>query len=88
MVYLDNAATTFPKPEAVYTAMDHTNRTLSVNAGRGAYDAAKKASGIIDDMEEPCMKRLEETGFEVLEIVRDDCWSAIAVKESSSAKLP
>ena len=39
------------------------------------------ASGIIDDMEEPCRKRLEETGFEVLEIVRDDCWSAIAVRK-------
>ena len=52
MVYLDNAATTFPKPEAVYTAMDHTNRTLAVNAGRGAYNAAKKASGIIDDTRE------------------------------------
>ena len=49
MIYLDNAATTFPKPEVVYTAMDHANRALAVNAGRGAYNAAKKASSIIDD---------------------------------------
>ena len=26
MVYLDNAATTFPKPESVYTIMDQVNR--------------------------------------------------------------
>ena len=40
------------------------------------------ASGIIDDMEEPCKKKLEETGFEVLEVIRDDCWSAIAVRKA------
>ena len=37
MIYLDNAATTFPKPEEVYTAMDKANRELAFNAGRGAY---------------------------------------------------
>ncbi len=40
------------------------------------------ASGIIDDMEEPCKKKLEETGFEILEVIRDDCWSAIAVRKA------
>ena len=49
MIYLDNAATTFPKPEEVYAAMDRTNRTIAVNAGRGAYKAAQEASAIIDD---------------------------------------
>ena len=28
MIYLDNAATTFPKPEAVYIEMDRVNRNL------------------------------------------------------------
>ena len=37
MIYLDNAATTFPKPEEVYLAMDEANRTYAVNAGRGSY---------------------------------------------------
>lgn len=46
-VYLDNAATTFPKPEAVYTAMDNTNRNYAVNAGRGAYAKAQCANEII-----------------------------------------
>ena len=49
MIYLDNAATSFPRPETVYQEMDRVNRTLSVNAGRGGYKAAREASGIIFD---------------------------------------
>ncbi len=49
MIYLDNAATTFPKPEFVYSEMDRINRTLAVNAGRGSYKAAKEAAKIIDE---------------------------------------
>lgn len=47
MVYLDNAATTFPKPESVYTAMDKMNREGAVNAGRGSYKLAQTASRLI-----------------------------------------
>ncbi len=47
MIYLDNAATTFPKPESVYAAMDKTNRELCVNAGRGSYKIAREASELI-----------------------------------------
>lgn len=47
MIYLDNAATTFPKPEAVYKAMDVANRELAVNAGRGSYKLARQASQLI-----------------------------------------
>jgi len=46
-IYLDNAATTFPKPEIVYAKMDEVNRKHAVNAGRGAYRAARYASEII-----------------------------------------
>lgn len=49
MVYLDNAATTFPKPECVYLEMDKTNRCYAVNAGRGSYKLARKASAIISE---------------------------------------
>lgn len=49
MVYLDNAATTFPKPENVYREMDRVNRELCVNAGRGAYKLAREAMKIIDE---------------------------------------
>lgn len=46
-IYLDNAATTFPKPEAVYVAMDNANRNYAVNAGRGAYAKAQCANEVI-----------------------------------------
>lgn len=51
-IYLDNAATTFPKSEAVYKAMDNANRRFSVNAGRGSYKLAREANSIIDDTKE------------------------------------
>ncbi|MCF2657513.1 aminotransferase class V-fold PLP-dependent enzyme [Lacrimispora saccharolytica] len=49
MIYLDNAATTFPKPENVYLAMDNANRNIGVNAGRGSYKIAQEASKLISD---------------------------------------
>ena len=39
-IYLDNAATSWPKPEAVYAAVDHYQRELGATAGRGAYREA------------------------------------------------
>ena len=50
MIYLDNAATTFPKPESVYAAMDKMNREGAVNAGRGSYKLARQASKLIADV--------------------------------------
>lgn len=49
MIYLDNAATTFPKNECVYERMDQFMRYECVNAGRGGYRLAKKATGLIDE---------------------------------------
>ena len=37
MAYFDNAATTYPKPEVVYTSMDKFYRLNGANAGRGLY---------------------------------------------------
>ena len=36
-IYLDNAATSWPKPESVYAAVDHYQRQLGAPAGRGVY---------------------------------------------------
>ena len=47
MIYFDNAATSFPRPEQVYVEMDRVNRNFSVNAGRGSYKAAKEAAELI-----------------------------------------
>lgn len=43
-IYLDNAATSFPKPEAVYAAVDDYNRRVGAAIGRGAYRAAIEAT--------------------------------------------
>ena len=50
MIYLDNAATTFPKPSEVYDAMDKANRTMAFNAGRGSYEAARVSARLIDEV--------------------------------------
>ncbi|MGD9644704.1 MAG: aminotransferase class V-fold PLP-dependent enzyme [Pirellulales bacterium] len=39
-IYLDNAATSWPKPEAVYLAVDRYQREIGAPAGRGAYAEA------------------------------------------------
>lgn len=52
MIYLDNAATTFPKPEEVYLALDRANREYAFNSGRGSYKKAKEISKIIDETRE------------------------------------
>ena len=49
MIYLDNAATTFPKPECVYDTVDSVQRTIAVNVGRGSYRVAKEAMKIVDE---------------------------------------
>lgn len=45
--YLDNAATSFPKPEAVYRAVDKTLRFVGANPGRGGHRLALEASRIV-----------------------------------------
>ncbi|MCK9173036.1 MAG: aminotransferase class V-fold PLP-dependent enzyme [Desulfuromonas thiophila] len=43
LLYLDNAATSFPKPEAVYQAQDHAARQCGASAGRGSALPARQA---------------------------------------------
>jgi len=47
-VYLDNAATSFPKPDEVYRAVDDYQRCNGAAAGRGGYRAAREAESLID----------------------------------------
>lgn len=49
MAYFDNAATTFPKPECVYSFMDEFYRTNGGNYGRGNYALASATKKIIDE---------------------------------------
>jgi cysteine desulfurase family protein len=47
-IYLDNAATSHPKPEAVYRAVDAYMRDVGASAGRGTYREAMEAGRILD----------------------------------------
>lgn len=49
MIYLDNAATSFPKPEAVYRAMDAFARSHLANPGRAGHKMALAAERALDD---------------------------------------
>jgi len=47
VIYLDNAATTYPKPACVYEAADAFYREWGGNAGRGANPLAKQGAQLI-----------------------------------------
>lgn len=49
MAYFDNAATTYPKPEVVYSFMNDFYRNFGGSAGRGDYQLSNTAKGIIDE---------------------------------------
>jgi cysteine desulfurase family protein len=49
MIYLDNAATSFPKPEAVYQALDRFARNDLANPGRAGHKMALAAERALDD---------------------------------------
>ena len=47
MIYLDNSATTFPKPDVVYDFMTNFYRKHGVNPGRSGFDAAIETEEIV-----------------------------------------
>src|SRR5216110_2504561 len=47
--YLDNAATSFPKPEAVYAALDRCAREQLANPGRAGHKMAVGAERMLED---------------------------------------
>jgi cysteine desulfurase / selenocysteine lyase len=49
MIYLDNAATSFPKPEPVYQALDRFARTQLANPGRAGHKMALGSERMLDD---------------------------------------
>lgn len=47
LIYLDNAATTFPKPASILTKMMETYARIGVSPGRGSYDLAAEAQELV-----------------------------------------
>lgn len=75
MIYLDNAATTYPKPNEVYEALDFAHRNLSFNAGRGSYKQSKD-----------CLLVLEELRKEIASICNGD-YRDVALLSSATEAL-
>jgi len=49
MIYLDNAATSFPKPEQVYRGMDAFIRSAAANPGRSGHRLAVEAEAMVNE---------------------------------------
>jgi cysteine desulfurase family protein len=49
MIYLDNAATSWPKPECVYQAIDDFLRNNAGNAGRGSHSMSLAAAAMVEE---------------------------------------
>ncbi|MDR1841371.1 MAG: aminotransferase class V-fold PLP-dependent enzyme [Holophagales bacterium] len=49
MIYLDNGATSFPKPQEVYEQMDRFYRRAGVNPGRSGFDLCLEAGSMLDE---------------------------------------
>ena len=65
MIYLDNGATSFHKPEAVYRAVSGALRRCA-NPGRGGYRAAKYASEVVYRCRESAAKLFDCTEEQVV----------------------
>ncbi|MEW5797240.1 MAG: aminotransferase class V-fold PLP-dependent enzyme [Candidatus Zixiibacteriota bacterium] len=50
LIYLDNAATSWPKPEKVYQFMVDFYRSCGVNPGRSGFDKAIEAGNIVENL--------------------------------------
>jgi len=48
LIFLDNGATSFPKPEEVYTFMDNFYRNFGVNPGRSGYDLCMETGELVE----------------------------------------
>jgi cysteine desulfurase family protein len=63
LIYLDNGATSFPKPEEVYNFMDYYYRNFGVNPGRSGFDLCMEAGEVIDNTRKQLTKFFNGTDF-------------------------
>jgi cysteine desulfurase family protein len=56
LIYMDNAATSFPKPPGVIEAMVYFMQNVGANPGRSQYDLSQEASRIVEGAREKLAK--------------------------------
>ena len=57
-IYLDNAATSWPKPTVVYEAVDTYQREIGASAGRASYGSAQQSLQIVEYARTACQQLL------------------------------
>lgn len=65
-IYLDNAATSWPKPETVYRAVNHYQRQLGASPSRSVYAEALEVDRIVQATRTALVRLLDGTGPEHL----------------------
>ena len=84
MIYLDNAATTFPKPESVIKAMVYAQKYVGANAGRGGHSSTSRAGEMIYSARE---KAAEMFGCDSERVIfTSNCTSALNTAIKGSLK--
>ena len=63
MIYLDNAATSFPKPGFCFTEAQEEYFELSASPGRGGYDAAVQAQVRVQEVRDQVAAFCRDNGF-------------------------
>ena len=56
MIYLDNSATTFPKPSSVYNAIFNASKNFGANPGRSGYTMSRISGNEIDNCRKTAAK--------------------------------
>ena len=75
MIYLDNAATTFPKPESVINAMVYAQKFVGANAGRGGHRMTMRAGEMVYSTREKAAEMFSAESERV--IFTNNCTSAL-----------
>ncbi len=63
LIYLDNAATSFPKPEETYVFMDQFYRSHGVNPGRSGFDLCMETGQLVDDTRKQLCRLFNGTDY-------------------------
>ena len=63
MIYLDNAATSFPKPPEVIRAMAGVEEKMGANPGRGGHRLALRAGRVVEHCREEAA-RLQQADYQ------------------------
>ena len=85
MIYLDNAATTYPKPISVYEAMKFVPRKYGANPGRSSYKMCQDTMEKIYSVRKKLCKMFNAPGEEYV-IFTSNCTSALNMAIKGLAK--